>query len=225
MHLEGAFTFDFLFSLINKYGGDPSIKSEDQLKNKFVFRDFEHFLDLWFWKNKFFREAEDFEKCAYTTLKNLSQQNVIYTELFYSPWDFLPNGLSIEEITEAVLSGIKHAAYEFQITCNLIADIVRDYDHTKAIDRVKQIIPYKDKGVVGIGLGGSEQSYPAGLFKDAFKFAAQSGFRLTAHAGEAAGPDSVWEAIKNLSVERIGHGVRSIEDPDLINYLKERQLP
>ena len=225
LHLEGAFTLEFLFGLIEKYGGDRSIENPDELKEKFVFRDFEHFLDLWFWKNKFFREAEDFEKCAFSTLKNLSNQNVIYAELFYSPWDFVSNGISVEKITEAILCGIKKAQDEFPITCNLIADIIRDHDHNKAVERVRQIIPYKGKGIVGIGLGGSEHMYPAGLFKDAFEVAAQSGFRLTAHAGEAAGPESIWETISQLNVERIGHGVRAIEDPALVDYLRDQQIP
>ncbi len=225
IHLEGAFTFDFLFNLIEKYGGDRSLESPEDLKNKFVFKDFEHFLDLWFWKNQFFREAEDFEECAYTMLENLSNQNVIYCEVFYSPWDFTSNGLSVEEITEATLSGIKRAENDFPIRCNLIADIVRDYDHTKAVNRVNQLVPYRDKGVIGIGLGGSEQKYPAKLFKDAFNKASNLGFRLTAHAGEAAGPESVWEAIRQLNIERIGHGVRAIEDRELVNYLKDKQIP
>jgi adenosine deaminase len=225
LHLEGAFTFEFLFNLIEKYGGDPSIGSPEDLKHRFVYRDFEHFLELWFWKNQFFRESEDFEKCAVTTLENLSSQNVIYCEVFFSPWDFIPNGLSIEEITEATLSGIKHAEKTFPIKCNLIADIVRDYDCNKSVDRVLQMVQFKDKGVIGIGLGGSEQKYPAGLFKEAFKKAGDLGFRLTAHAGEAAGPESIWEAIRELNIERVGHGVRAIEDPELVTYLKDHQIP
>jgi adenosine deaminase len=225
LHLEGAFTFDFLFNLIEKYGGDPEVGTIDELQKKFVFRDFQHFLDLWFWKNKFFKELDDFEKCAYTTLENLANQNVIYCEVFFSPWDFTSDRLSCEEITEATIHGIKRAEKDFSITCNLIADLVRDYDSTKAVERVKQILPYKDKGIIGIGLGGSEQKYPARLFKNAFKAARDLGFHVTAHAGEAAGPESVWEAIRELKVERIGHGVRAIEDEQLVRYLKDVQLP
>jgi adenosine deaminase len=225
LHLEGAFTYEFLFNQIQKYGGDPQIKTVDDLKNKFVFRDFGNFLELWFWKNRYFKETNDFEQCAYTTLGDLAKQNVMYCEVFYSPWDFTSDRLSVEDITEATLSGIKRAEDDFPITCNLIADLVRDYDSKKAVERVLQILPYKDKGVIGIGLGGSEQKYPARLFEDAFKEARNLGFHVTAHAGEAAGPESVWEAIKKLRVERLGHGVRAIEDPQLVRYLKDTHLP
>jgi adenosine deaminase len=225
LHLEGAFTFDFLFNLIEKYGSDPEVKTPLDLQNKFIFRDFKHFLDLWFWKNQFFKEPEDFEECAYTTLENLSKQNVIYCEIFFSPWDFTSDRLSIEDITEATINGIRRAENSYPITCNLIADLVRDYDSTKARERVQKILPYKDKGVIGIGLGGSEQKFPARLFKSAFKLARDQGFHVTAHAGEAAGPPSIWEAITQLKAERIGHGVRAIEDPQLIKYLRDHHIP
>ncbi len=225
LHLEGAFTFDFLFSLIEKYGGDPEVKTPFDLKEKFIFSDFNHFIDLWFWKNQFFNEPIDFDECAYSTLENLARQNVIYCEIFYSPWDFVSEKLSVEAITEATLNGIHRAQSVYPITCNLIADLVRDYDSSNASKRVLQILPYKDKGVIAIGLGGSEQAYPARLFTEAFAKARDLGFYLTAHAGEAAGPQSVWETIQKLKVERIGHGVRSIEDPHLINYLKVNEIP
>jgi adenosine deaminase len=210
---------------LEKYGGDSQIKTPADIEKKFVFRDFEHFLELWFWKNQYYKEPADFEDCAYKTLEHLSHQNVIYCEMFYSPWDFISEKLSVEDITESVLCGINRAKNEFPIDCALIADIVRDYDSDSAIDRVKQVEPYNDQGVIGIGLGGSEQKYPARLFSDAFKRARDCGFHLTAHAGEASGPESVWEAINVLNAERIGHGVRAIEDPQLIEYLKNNNIP
>jgi adenosine deaminase len=225
LHLEGAFTFDFLFRLIEKYGGDPEVNIPADLEEKFIFRDFKHFISLWHWKNQFFREPIDFDECAYSTLENLARQNVIYCETFYSPWDFVSDTLSVEAITEATLKGIHRAQNAFPITCNLIADLVRDYDSSTAVDRVHQILPYKDEGVIGIGLGGSEQQFPAKLFTESFDRARDLGFHLTAHAGEAAGPQSVWETIQKLKVARIGHGVRSIEDRQLINYLRDNEVP
>lgn len=225
LHLEGAFTFDFLFELVNKYGGSPEIKSADDLRNKFIFKDFAHFIDTWFWKNKFFREAEDFEESTYRTIKNLALQNVIYAEVFFSPWDFEPNGLKVEEIAEATLSGIRKAENEFPIKCGLIVDIVRDHGHEGAMQRLIQITPFRKRGIVGIGLGGNEKDFPPILFKDVFLEARRRGFRTTVHAGEAAGPQSVWSALNDLQAERIGHGVRAIEDPKLVEYLFEKQIP
>lgn len=225
LHLEGAFTLEFLFNLIDKYGGDPSIKSIHDLERKFIFKDFPHFIETWFWKNQFFKKPEDFEASTYFTLKNLHRQNVIYAEAFYSPWDFVQFGLQVETITEATLSGIQRAEEDFGIKCQLIADLCRDYGAETAINRFNQIIPYRDKGLIGIGLGGSEQKFPPEHFKKVYQYAKEQGFHRVAHAGEAAGPESIWGAIQQLNIERIGHGVRAIEDQKLVEFLKEKQIP
>ncbi|MDQ7818040.1 MAG: adenosine deaminase [Melioribacteraceae bacterium] len=225
LHLEGAFTFDFLYNLVNKYGGDPEINCFDDLQNKFVFKDFPHFIETWIWKNNFFRKPEDFEESTYRTLKNLSYQNVIYTEAFFSPWDFVSNGLKMEEIAEATIAGIRKAENEFPIKCGLIADIVRDHGCESSMTRLLQTTPFLNRGIVGVGLGGNEKDFPPILFQDVFLEARRIGFRTTVHAGEAAGPESVWSALYDLQAERIGHGVRAIEDHKLVEYLNTKQIP
>lgn len=225
LHLEGAFTFEVLLNLIEKYGGDSSIKNIRDLQKKFTFKDFPHFIETWFWKNQFFKEAIDFERSTYHTLERLQQQNVIYAEVFYSPWDFIPQGLTVQEITEATLTAIERAANDYGIKCGLIPDLCRDYGWQKAIDRLDEITPYLGKGIIGIGLGGSEQSFPAEPYARVYHIAKERGFHVTAHAGEAAGAASIWAAIQKLGVERIGHGVRAIEDPKLIATLQQNQIP
>ena len=225
LHLEGAFTFEFLFGLVQKYGGDSQIKDVNDLRAKFVFKDFAHFIETWFWKNKFFRSPEDFEESTYQTIKNLSSQNVVYAEVFFSPWDFGSSGLKIESIIEATISGIKKAEKDFPINIGLIADIVRDHGAQTSMQRLNQITPFLRKGIIGIGLGGNEKKFPPVLFQDVFLEARRRGFRTTVHAGEAAGPESIWSAINDLHAERIGHGVRAIEDTKLVEYLKENQIP
>lgn len=225
LHLEGAFTLEFLFTLIQKYGGDPSVKTVQDLQKKFIFKDFPHFIETWFWKNQFFKSPDDFEQSTYFTLKNLHHQNVIYAEVFYSPWDFVQFGLQVKAITEATLAGMQRAKNDFGIRCQLIADLCRDYGAEAAINRFKQILPYRDKGVIGIGLGGSEQKFPPGAFENVYNLAKETGFHRVAHAGEAAGPESIWGAIQKLGIERIGHGVRAIEDSSLVDYLVDTQIP
>jgi len=225
LHLEGAFTYEMLFNLIKKYGGDPSVKSIKDIEQRFAFRDFPHFIETWFWKNRFFREPQDFEESTYFTLKNLHQQNVIYIEAFYSPWDFLPNGLSVADITESTLTAVKRAEKDFGIKCQLIADISREFGWETALDRLNDVVHFRDRGVIGIGLGGSEQKYPPEPFEAVYKAAREQGFHVVAHAGEAAGPESIWAAMQKLNIERIGHGVRAVEDATLVETLKRTQIP
>ena len=225
LHLEGAFTFETLFRLVQKYGTEDSIYSIRDLQTLFEYRDFGHFIKTWFWKNQFFRESEDFEDMAFTTIESLHHQNVIYVEMFFSPFDFVENGISVEEITEATLSGIRKAEYQFGVRCGLIVDLVRDYGGETAIDRLDQVSDYQNEGIIGVGLGGSEREYPPELFEDVFLAAKERGFHLVAHAGEVCGPESIWTAVNVLGAERIGHGVRSIEDPELVRFLMLRKIP
>lgn len=225
LHLDGAFTLDYLFELVQKYGGDPEIKSIADLRNQFVFTDFPHFVETWFWKNRFFREPIDFEESVYCTLKELSFQNIVYLEAFFSPWDYKESGVISTDIVQANLNAVKRAEKDFNIRCRLIVDITRDHGHEHAINRLNEITPFLGEKIIGIGLGGSEQHYPTHMFKDVFVEAKRRGFHCVAHAGEVMGTESIWSAIKDLKVERIGHGVRSIEDPKLVEYLRIEQIP
>jgi adenosine deaminase len=211
--------------LIEKYGGDPGIQSVDDLKTRFAYRDFAHFIAVWQWKNKFFRRGEDFEVSAYETLQRLHTQNVVYVEAFFSPWDFADNGVSMHEITEALVSGCSSAERDFGIRWKLIADINREHGPEAGLKRIDEVASYRDRGVIGIGLGGSEHLCPAELFVDVFARAARRGLFLTAHAGEASGAASVRAAVEQLRVQRVGHGVRAFEDPRLVEELAARRIP
>jgi len=225
LHLEGAFTFPTLLQLIQKYGGAPEIRTIQDLRHRFAYTDFPHFIETWKWKNQFFRAPEDFELSVYETLRDLHSQNVAYVEAFYSPWDFEGNGISMQSITHAVLRAKRKAHDEFGIQCALIADINRDFGPERGAERVDEVAVFRGQGVIGIGLGGSEHQYPAELFVEAFAKAKQFGLHRVAHAGEAAGAGSIWGAVRALEAERIGHGTRAIDDPMLIDELRTRRIP
>ena len=224
LHLEGAFPLESLYVLINKYGGDPKIKNIEDLKRKFIFTDLNHFIATWYWKNQFYQSPDDIEDLAYSTVVDLASKNIVYAEVFFSPWDFVKPELPFNLVTEAVISGVRRAERESPINIGLIADLVRNLGYQTAMKRLNEITMYRDD-VIGIGLGGNEEAYPAEWFTDVFSEAKRRGFHIVAHAGEAVGADSIWSALKNLQAERIGHGVRAMEDPALLNYLKEQQIP
>ena len=225
LHLEGAIPLETLFNFIQRRGGEPSIKNLDDLRARLNYTNFAHFIDLWVWKNTFIKEEKDFEEIAYQVLCNLSKQNVKYVEAHYAPGDYWRQGLSEQGITECLIKGMKRARDDFGIGCELILDICRDNGSEKGMERLNMLTPYLGKGLIGIGLGGSEQTFPADPYADVYKEAGERGFRLTAHAGEAAGSKSIWTVIEKLGVERIGHGVRANEDPQLISLLKQKQIP
>ncbi len=222
IHLEGAIPHETLWQLIQKYEGNKSgIKNLNELKERFTYRDFNHFIEMWIWKNQYIREYEDFRIISEAVFRDLAAQNILYAEIFISP-SLFKKKLSVQKIIEIIsesrkiISGIK---------INLIADLVRDYGQEQELKTLFELSEVKDSGIIGIGIGGSENKYPAELFTDLFEQARKFGFKTTAHAGEASGPESIWSAIKNLRIDRIGHGTRAVEDVRLLNYLAEKKIP
>lgn len=212
-----------LWELIEHHGGDPVIKSQQQLIDFYEYRDFAHFMETWVWMNTFLRTYDDFEFASEAVARHLVQQNIVYAETFFSPTDFRRHGLTRQGIALAIRAGLDKVP---EIEVPLIVDLVRDRGPEGTSLTLDAITEVADEArIIGVGIGGYEAENPPELFADVYRRARERGFRLTAHAGEADGPASVWGAIRSLGVERIGHGVRSAEDPALVEYLVEQQLP
>ncbi|NOZ07910.1 MAG: adenosine deaminase [FCB group bacterium] len=223
IHLEGAVPPDALWDLIRKYGGDPIVKDPADLRARFQYTDFANFIDMWAWKNSFLREYEDFQFISEVIAENLADQNIRYAEIFYSPGDFDRHGLDPRELTVAIRKGFERQSH--RITLNLIADLVRDFGPARGAIWLEQIAEVKDRGVVGIGLGGSEQAFPAEPYRQVFERARTLGFHTTAHAGEAAGAESILAALTELKTERIGHGLKAASNPALLTRLADMKIP
>jgi adenosine deaminase len=223
LHLEGAIPLPALWELIGKYGGALKVADMEALKEKFLYRDFAHFIDTWQWKNGFLREYEDFTLIAGAVANDLADQNIRYVEAFYSPADFQQHGLEPQRLTEAIRAGLDE--HKDRVQVKLIADLVRDFGPQRGMVVLREIAEVRDLGVIGIGIGGSEQQFPPEPYQNVYEEARRLGFRTTAHGGEAAGAESIWGAIRSLGVDRIGHGTRAVEDGALVAYLKEKQIP
>lgn len=220
LHLEGAIPLDAMWELVQRHGGDPEVPSPDALKKRFVFTDFAHFISTWEWKLKFHTTLDDYRFLAEAVATDLRRQGHVYVEAFVSPTD---SPLDPAEMLVAVREGLDRVP---GIEVALIPDLVRDTGPAHAMRTLHAVLAVREEAaVVGITIGGSEQHHPPADFADVFHRARDEGLRLTAHAGEAAGPDSVRSAIRDLGVERIGHGVRAVEDPALLTELVATQIP
>jgi len=131
-------------------------------------------------------------------------------------------GLAVQEVARAVRAGLLRVP---EIEIALVADLVRDYGAESEMVTLEQLKEVKGHGIVGIGIGGSEHEYPPAPFKELYAKARAAGFHVNAHAGEAAGAHSIWDAVRELGVERIGHGTRAWEDPELVEYLITHRIP
>jgi len=222
LHLEGAIPIPALWELIQKYGGDSRVPDENALREYFRFRDFPHFLELWIWKNQFLQEYEDFTFFSAGVAESLKAENIQYAEAFFSPGRFKQEGFDTARMLESVRAGLDSVS---GVEVALIPDLVRDLGPEYASGVLDEISELRSLGVIGVGLGGSEHTHPPELYTDVYRRARDMGLHATAHAGEAAGAESVWGAINSLEVERIGHGIRAIEDADLMRHLAETRLP
>jgi adenosine deaminase len=222
LHLEGAIPHDALWELVGKYGGDADLGGPASLAERFRYRDFAHFIDVWTWKNHFLREFDDFTLVSEAVARDLAAQRIRYAEAFFSPGDFARHGLGVQPLAAAIRAGLDRVA---DVQVALIADLIRDTGPQVAAATLEAVAEVRELGVIGVGLGGSEQSFPPEPFAPIYERARCLGLRTTVHAGEAAGPASVWGAIKALRPERIGHGTRAVEDPALVGHLAATRLP
>jgi len=222
VHLEGSIPHESLFELMKKYGGDPLAPDVAALAERFRYKDFPQFIERWIWKNQYLREYEDFTCIAESVARDFARQRILYAEMFFSPSSFARRGLAVQELTRAVRIGLSRVP---EVHIDLIADLVRDFGPESEMVVLKQLYEVKDLGVLGIGIGGSEHKFPPAPFKPVYDEARRMGFHVNAHAGEALGAASVWDAIRYLQAERIGHGARAEEDPELVQYLAEHKIP
>lgn len=220
LHLEGAIPLDAMWELVQRHGGDPEVPSPEVLRERFVFTDFAHFISTWEWKLKFHTTLDDYRFLAEAVADDLRRQGHVYVEAHVSPSD---SPLDPAELLVAVREGLDRVP---GIDVALIPDLVRDTGPAHAMRTLDSVLAVREEaGVVGITIGGSEQHHPPAAFSAVYDRARGAGLRLTAHAGEAAGPESVRSAIRDLGVERIGHGVRAVEDQELLAELVATQIP
>ncbi len=223
LHLEGAIPNDAMWRLVERHGGDPDVPHQAALAERYAYRDFAHFIDTWLWQTRFLDSYDAFRFAAEAVARSLAEQRIVYAEAFFSPSDFTRHGLEPAQIALAIRAGLDSVA---GTDVALIVDVVRDSGPERArrtLDAVAEVAA--EARIIGLGIGGSEGGFAPEPFAPVYRRAADLGLRRTAHAGEAAGPPSVWGALRALGVERIGHGVRAVEDPALVAHLVAEQVP
>jgi len=222
LHLEGAIPLSALWQLMEKYGGDADVPDLAALRPRLTYKDFPDFIATWIWKNGFIRSYDDFTFIAEAVARDLARQNIRYAEIFFSPTRFLDQGLKPIGLAKAIRAGLDRVG---EIEVRLIADLVRDHGPDQAADTLSQIKEVMDCGIIGIGIGGSEHLYPPEPFAEVYEAARALGLRTSAHAGEAAGPESIRGAVEALKVDRIGHGIAAHADESVMALLAETQVP
>ena len=190
----------------------------------YVWTDFLSFLDAYDRVCGVLRTPRDFGDILYSYLKRSAAEGAVYVEMFCSPERPKALGIPYAQWLGALVSAIERARRDFGIEGRIIAICIRHLGPDRALALAQQIVAEPHPYVVGLGMGGDEGKYSKADFAPAYRLANDNGLGCTVHAGEVRGPESVWDAIRELPVTRIGHGVRSIEDPKLIEELVRRGI-
>ena len=231
MHLEGSIQPATLLTLARRNGKALPAQTVEELQQWFRFRDFDHFIEIYFEITGCLRTAEDYELIAYEFGAGMARQHVRYAEVTFSPsTHYASLGIPFDTFFGGLTRGRERARAEFGVEMRWVFDIVRSIEdearNRQLADYVTAVaIEGKGDGVVALGLGGAEVGYPPERFAAYFERALAAGLHSAPHAGETVGPASVWGALRALGAERIGHGVRSIEDAALVEYLAEQRIP
>ncbi|HXZ32599.1 MAG TPA: adenosine deaminase [Terriglobales bacterium] len=221
LHLEGCIDPPTLLQLRASHGKNSTLAEIQQL---YQYENFTGFLMAFKAVTDDLQTPEDFELITYRLMEKLKAENVLHAEVYISVGVCLWRKQDFKAIFEAMERARERGERDFGVSLLWIFDAVRQFG-PEAAQRVAELaVQYQRPSVVGFGIGGDELKAPPELFRDVYAFAADHGLRLTAHAGESAGPGSIWGAL-NLRAERIGHGLTACQDQELVEELSRRQLP
>jgi len=221
LHLEGSIDAPTLLELRRRHGKDDPVQELSQL---YQYSDFAAFLQVFKTITEELQGPDDYELITYRLMEKLKADHVLHAEVYVSAGVCLWRKQDFDAIFGGLERGRQRGQRDFGISLLWIFDAVRQSGADKAQAVAELAVKYKGSSVVGFGIGGDEQKAPPELFRDVYAYAAAHDLRLTVHAGEAAGPDSIWGAL-NLRAERIGHGFTAAQDPELIEELSTRQVP
>ena len=225
VHLEGSVYPETLLDLARKHGVDLPIRSVAEAERWFTFSNFAHFVEIYLSICSVLLDEEDYARISYEQALRAQQENIRYLEVTFSPASFInPRNVALPDVVMAGLrEGRRRAREELGVNMQFILDPVRNRSEEEVMLFARWCADNLGDGLVGFGLGGMEVGYPPGRFAGAFAYVRDAGARLSIHAGETDGPHSVWAALE-VGSERIGHGVTSIHDDDLVRRLAEEQI-
>jgi adenosine deaminase/aminodeoxyfutalosine deaminase len=219
LHLEGAIELSTLARLAAAHG------MSDPPANLYGYTDFTGFLQAFKQVCQHLTGPQDYHLITLRLIERLKRDGAVYAEVYIAAGVMLWLGQSFDMMFEGIEAGAKQGGAQHGVTLRWILDATRQFGAEAAM-RVAQVAArFQDRGVIGIGIGGDENNGAPSVFREVYDYARAQGLRLTAHAGEVTGPESMWGALRELKAERLGHGVTAERDPELVRHLAQIQVP
>jgi aminodeoxyfutalosine deaminase len=226
VHHVGSALPRIVAELAARHAGSTPVPADvDALADYFTFRDFAHFVEIYLSVVDLIRDQEDVRILTFEVARELAGQNVRYAELTITPYSHVKRGIPAPAFGEAIEDARVRAESELGIVLRWCFDIPGEAGLPAAEETLRIALDERPDGLVSFGLGGPEIGVPRTLFKPYFDKARAAGLHSVPHAGETTGPETIWDAIRELHAERIGHGISCVRDPELMAYLAEHRIP
>ena len=224
LHIEGSLEPELMFRLAKKNQIEIPYKDIEDVRNAYNFTNLQTFLDIYYAGANVLITQDDFYDLTWEYILKCVEDNVIHTEIFFDPQTHTARGVAFETVITGIKRALADAKAQYGITSCIIMCFLRHLSQEEAFETLEQALPFKDD-IIGVGLDSSELGNPPSKFIEVFKQAKEEGFKLVAHAGEEADFSYIYEALDLLDISRIDHGVQSIKSAELMQRLKDEQMP
>ncbi|HTZ55889.1 MAG TPA: adenosine deaminase [Candidatus Acidoferrum sp.] len=224
LHIEGTFEPELIFSIAARNGIDPGYPTVEALRAAYRFTDLQSFLNVYYAGMRVLRTERDYFDLTSAYFERAATEGVRHAEIFFDPQAHTDRGVPFGVVVEGITAAREAALAKFGITSHLIMCFLRDLTVQSAMTTLDAAVAYRDR-IIAVGLDSAEIGNPPSKFTAVFDRARAEGFLTVAHAGEEGPPEYIWEALELLHVSRIDHGVRSLEDPQLVERLRRQRIP
>ncbi|MDD3786437.1 MAG: adenosine deaminase [Hydrogenophaga sp.] len=224
IHIEGSLEPELIFELARRNGVALAYPSIEALRAAYAFTDLQSFLDIYYAGASVLLHPQDFHDMAWAYFRRAHADNVVHAEIFFDPQTHTARGVPIASVIEGLAGACRRAREELGISSALILCFLRHLGEDDAFATLDAALPWREH-FIGVGLDSSEVGHPPEEFERVFARCRELGLRVVAHAGEEGPPEYMWQAIDLLKVDRIDHGVASVQDPLLMAELAHTRLP
>jgi len=224
MHIEGSLEPELMFEIAERNRLALKYASVEEARGAYDFANLQSFLDAYYEATRMLLHERDFYELTWAYLRKASAQGVRHAEIFFDPQAHTDRGVAFETVITGIRRALIDGERRLGISSHLILCFLRHLSAEEAMETLRQALPYREC-IVGVGLDSTEVGHPPAEFQVVFEEAGRHGFRKVAHAGEEGPPKYIWQALDDLKAVRIDHGVRCMEDPRLVERLREEQVP
>jgi aminodeoxyfutalosine deaminase len=224
VHLEGTVRPETLLEIARRNDYELPADSVEGISRLYEYRDFPHFIEIWILTTNALQSEGDFRQVVVDYAEEAAAHGAVYLEAIFSPAERARRGVGWEVMFEGYCDGAQEALERHGVDVRLTPDIFRGATPEEAELVVRHSARYRTRGVVGVGLGGLEADFPPEQYERFFTLAKAEGLASVPHAGEVAGPASIRGALTALQADRIRHGIRAVEDPELVDELRDREI-